>query len=420
MKFFLYEKMQYLSKVCVMSMMLALGMVFFSSISYAEDIHSREIAHKILVETRQNISLSRERIAQLSDQVNRLKKDQHTLTREIIKVAKAERDTVNSINETEKKLEKLTYQQKKSQQNLKNHRDEFAKVLTVLERVGMNLPPAIMARPEDVLASVRSSVLLGAIIPEMRKKIQDLTVNLRELTDLARSVNTEYAILKVEIQNQVEQRKQLELLLNEKAKLQKMSEQELIEQQRKNVALSEKSQSLEELILEINRQSQFSSNLSMQKSLQLLEELNFENQKGMLLLPVAGKKIQQFNNSSYVTRFGEIIETETAAVVLSPVDALVVFAGSFRSYGQLVILDVGRGYHIVLVGMARINVTQGQFVLSGEPLGMMSTQFIASTVALDVGKNAPMLYIEFRKDGKPVNSTPWWRTEKSKRNKDDS
>lgn len=70
--------------------------------------------------------------------------------------------------------------------------------------------------------------------------------------------------------------------------------------------------------------------------------------------------------------------------------------------------------------MEKINVTQGQFVFAGEPLGVMSTQFIASTVTLDIGKNALMLYIEFRKDGKPVNPTPWWRTEELKRDQNDS
>lgn len=70
--------------------------------------------------------------------------------------------------------------------------------------------------------------------------------------------------------------------------------------------------------------------------------------------------------------------------------------------------------------MSKINVKQGQFVLSGEPLGMMGMQFIANSVALDIGKPSPMLYIEFRKQGKPVNPTPWWQTEKMRRSQNDS
>ncbi|GAA5106208.1 murein hydrolase activator EnvC [Bartonella jaculi] len=402
---------------------LFLSVFFCFSVSYAEDtVSSAEEAHKELGEIRQSISLSRERVAFLAQQVERLKKDQRVLSDALIKAAKIERTIANDIAEREKKLKKMIVKRAEVHQSLKNHRTEFAEVLAILERMGLNPPPALMVRPEDVLASVRSSVLLGAIVPQMQEKIQALTESLKELINLSNAITMEYAALKTKMQNQAEQRKRLELLLDKKAKLQKRSEEELTEQQRKNIALIKKAQSLEELILELDRQSQLSSDVSVQvrKNLQLLEQSNFESRKGSLLFPVLGKKIQSINNSSQITRFGEMIETESEAVIIAPADALVAFAGPFRSYGQLIILNVGNGYHIVLIGMSRINVMQGQFVLSGEPLGTMGMQFIANSVALDIGKTAPILYIEFRKQGKPVNPTPWWRTEKTKRNQNDS
>ncbi|AQX19305.1 murein hydrolase activator EnvC family protein [Bartonella sp. WD16.2] len=411
-----------LYKPYMMFMVLMLSIGFYSSVSYAEDNDSRETAHKMLIEIRQNISVLRERISFLNRQVIRLKKDQRTLTDELIKVAKEEHDIENNITERKKKLEELIKQQAQVHQNLKNSRTEFTEVLAILERMGLNPPPAIIVSPEDILISIRSSVLLGAVIPKMQEKTLVLSANLKKLTNLSYFITAECTALRNEIQNQAEQRKHLELLLSEKAKLQKKSEKELIEQQQKNRVLSKKAQSLEELILQLEHESQFSvdSSTQMQKNIQLLKKLNFESQKGSLLLPVSGKKIQRFNSSSHATRFGEIIETEPAALVTTPADALVAFAGTFRSYGQIIILNVGSGYHIILAGMEKINVTQGQFVFAGEPLGVMSTQFVASTVTLDIGKNALMLYIEFRKDGKPVNPTPWWRTEKLKRDKNDS
>lgn len=394
---------------------LFLSIFFCFSVSHAEDtVSSVEAAHKALVEIRQSILLSRERVAFLTRQVERLKKDQRALSDALIKAAKAVRVAANDIAEREKKLKKMIEKQAQVHQTLKSNRAEFAEVLALLERMGLNPPPALMVRTEDALASVRSSVLLGAIVSQMQEKVQVLTASLKELTNLHHSIATEYATLKTKMQNQAEQQKRLELLLDEKAKLQKKSEEELTEQQQKNIILAKKAQSLEELILELDRQSKLSSDVSVQvqKNLQLLEQANFESRKGSLLFPVAGKKIQHMNNSSQMTRFGEMIETEASAVVISPADALVAFAGPFRSYGQLIILNVGNGYHIVLIGMSRINVTQGQFVLAGEPLGTMGMQFIANSVALDIGKTTPMLYIEFRKQGKPVNPTPWWQTEK--------
>ncbi|MCZ2158008.1 peptidoglycan DD-metalloendopeptidase family protein [Bartonella sp. 220] len=419
----LHRKMRYLYEEFMLFFVLFLSMGFCVSVSYAEDtINSVEEAHKALVEIHQNISLSRERAIFLTRQVEHLKKDQRALNDALIKAAKAERAAANDIAEREEKLKKMIEKRVQVYQNLKKRRTEFAEVLAVLERMGLNPPPALMLRPEDVLASVRSSVLLGSIVSQMQEKTQALTDTLKALTNLTNSIATEYTALKTNMQNQAEQRKRLELLLDKKAQLRKKSEKELTEQQQKNIILARKAQSLEELILELDRQSKRNSDTSIQvqKNLQLLEQSNFESRKGSLLLPVLGKRVQHVHNNSQITRFGEMIETEASAVVISPSDAFVAFAGPFRSYGQLIILNVGNGYHIILIGMSKINVTQGQFVLAGEPLGTMGKQFIANSVALDIGKTAPMLYIEFRKQGKPVNPTPWWRTEKIKRNQNDS
>ncbi|AGF74173.1 filament-A percursor [Bartonella australis AUST/NH1] len=414
--------MRYLYKGWVMSVVLTSGVAGYSSILHAENTQSREAARKALAEIRQNISVSRKHVAFLANQIDRLKKDQRTVTDALIKVAKAERDAANDIAEREKELEQLIERQEFVRQNLRRRRAEFSEVLAILERMGLKPIPALLARPEDVLASIRSSILLGTVIPEMQEKTHALTVSLKELSKLDHLVTAEYKALKAKMQNQAEQRKYLELLLNEKEKLQIGSEKELAEQRQRNVILSKKAQSLEEMISEFDHRSQLKLNSSaqMRKNLQLLERFDFESRKGSLFLPVSGKKIQQFNSGSRAARFGEIIATEPAAVVTAPTDAFVAFAGPFRSYGQLIILNVGRGYHIILIGMSKINVNQGQFVLSGEPLGRMGTQFIANAFSLDIGKSVPMLYIEFRKRGKPVNPNLWWRIEKSGRNQNDS
>ncbi|WP_183194039.1 peptidoglycan DD-metalloendopeptidase family protein [Bartonella fuyuanensis] len=414
--------MRYLYGECVICVVLLLSVFVCFSVLYAGDTMSNMEVHKELEEIRQNISLSRERITFLTRQVEHLKKDQRVLSDALIKAAKEERTVADDIAKREEKLKKMIEKRAQVYQTLKGRRNEFAEVLAVLERIGLNPPPALIIQPEDVLASMRSSVLLGTIIPQIQEKTRDLTEKFEELTNLSNSITMEYTALKTKLQNQAEQRKRLELLLDKKNKLQKKSVKELIEQQQKNVALVKKAQSLEELILELDHQSKFSSDLSIQvqKSLQLLEQSNFESRKGSLLFPVSGKWIRSSHKNLQITRFGETIETESGAVVISPADAFVAFAGPFRSYGQLIILNVGNGYHIILTGMSRINVKQGQFVLSGEPLGMMEMQFIANSVALDIGKTSPMLYIEFRKQGKPINPTPWWQTEKTRRSQNDS
>ena len=84
------------------------------------------------------------------------------------------------------------------------------------------------------------------------------------------------------------------------------------------------------------------------------------------------------------------------------------FSGPYRSYGQLLILSAGGGYHVVLAGMERINVEVGQFVLAGEPVGIMGDGSARTAAAIAIGAARPVLYVEFRKDGAAIDPGPWW------------
>ncbi len=127
-------------------------------------------------------------------------------------------------------------------------------------------------------------------------------------------------------------------------------------------------------------------------------------------MPVAGPVVREFGQTD---DYGDVsqgitVATRSAAQVVSPTDGHVVFAGPFRTYGQLLILDAGDGYHVLLAGMNKIGVDVGQFVLAGEPVGAMGELRLASAEETSVGRKQPVLYIEFRKDGRSIDPTPWW------------
>ena len=135
----------------------------------------------------------------------------------------------------------------------------------------------------------------------------------------------------------------------------------------------------------------------------------FASTKGALPLPIRGIRIREFGASDGLggTEKGLSVATRAAAQVTAPCDGWVVYAGPFRSYGQLLILNAGGGYHVLLAGMERISVDLGQFVLTGEPVAMMGGGPL-SAAAIATGSSQPVLYIEFRKDGTPVDPSPWW------------
>ncbi|MBX9863819.1 MAG: peptidoglycan DD-metalloendopeptidase family protein [Hyphomicrobium sp.] len=144
----------------------------------------------------------------------------------------------------------------------------------------------------------------------------------------------------------------------------------------------------------------------------------FQNAKGKLSLPARGRRVLGFGEKTQYggTSKGMVIETRYSARVTSPCDGWVVYAGEFRSYGQLLIINAGGGYHVLVAGLSRMDVGPGQFVLAAEPIGTMSgaprTAQLA-TESTDTSQSAPhssapVLYIEFRKDGQPIDSNPWW------------
>jgi len=115
------------------------------------------------------------------------------------------------------------------------------------------------------------------------------------------------------------------------------------------------------------------------------------------------------------TTRGISIATRSGAVVSSPSEGVIAHAGPFRGYGQLLIINAGNGYHIVLAGMGHIDVTVGQPVLAGEPVGEMGEGNMLTTDAGKPTSSGPVLYVEFRKDGSAINPGPWWaRTDQRK------
>ena len=147
----------------------------------------------------------------------------------------------------------------------------------------------------------------------------------------------------------------------------------------------------------------------------LAPAIAFASARGSLPLPLNGIRIREFGVPDGLggTEKGLSVASRAGAQVTAPCDGWVVYAGPFRSYGQLLILNAGGGYHVLLAGMERISVDLGQFVLTGEPVAVMGGG-PQSAAAVATGWSQPILYIEFRKDGAPVDPSPWWASDSEK------
>jgi len=123
----------------------------------------------------------------------------------------------------------------------------------------------------------------------------------------------------------------------------------------------------------------------------------------LLIMPVRGQLVlaygQRAIGADSVSK-GISIQTRTQAQVVAPYDGQIVYAGEFRGYGQILIIEHGGRYHTLLAGLERIDAGAGQWILAGEPIGVMGSS----------QEQFPELYLELRHAGQPVNPLPWLAT----------
>ncbi|RWH51933.1 MAG: hypothetical protein EOQ81_23860 [Mesorhizobium sp.] len=404
--------------------LIALGpaMAAENSLDVAPDPDKSRVEYE---QVSKEISLSSERLAKLAADVATVKKDHASISAALIQSAMTEQKLGQDIEDIGAKLEGLKAEQEKLHASLVARRDVLAEVLGALQRMGLNPPPAILVKPEDALSSVRSAILLGAVVPELRQQTDRLLADLKEQTRVTASIEAERARLTAAVTEQTAEKKRLTMLLEAKQKLQADTEAALAAERQRSQQLADKASSLKDLIASLEadkaRKAADQAKAADRKTAEpaappvpegnrLTASAPFAALQGQIALPVIGKIKRRFgtDDGNGAMMQGDMVATQSGAIVTAPADGNVLYAGPFRSYGQLLILNAGDGYHVVLAGMSRISVATGQSVLAGEPIGAMGEARVASTSASQNGNATPELYVEFRKDGKPVDPNPWW------------
>ena len=128
------------------------------------------------------------------------------------------------------------------------------------------------------------------------------------------------------------------------------------------------------------------------------KDTSSQQMQGHMRLSVAGRVVRTFGTplGRNGTSKGVVISARAGARVTSPYDGEVVFTGPFLDYGQMVIIRHSGELHTLLAGLAKIDVSTGQFLLEGEPIGAMGE-----------GASGSRLYIELRKNNQPIDPALW-------------
>src|SRR6201996_6364610 len=348
--------------------------------------------------------------------------DRSKLNQQLIDIAAQVRGVEGKIGDAEARLRPLDSREQDIRSSLDSRRSEIVEVLAALQRAGRRTPPALLVRPEDALQSLRTAMLLGSVVPDLRTRATSLANDLSELIALRKTIAAERDRIAADRDKQKADQTRLTALVDERQRQQAGIEKDMETESARAIALAKQADSLQGLIAKMEQdvkaaakaalaasQSGRSDSALFRNPNRTSPAIAFASAKGLFKFPVNGAKIRDFGGSDGAGGIekGISLASQPGAQVTTPCDGWVVYAGPFRSYGQLLILNAGGGYHVLIAGMERISVTIGQFVLTGEPVATMgTTSQVASIFASSASQ--PVLYIEFRKDGTPIDPGPWW------------
>lgn len=412
----------------------------------AQEDLSREEAKKRLNETEQQLQSSRAKEQGLTQDIATLAEERAKLNSELIEAGNRVQASEATLSETEAKLAQLTDQVNVIKSSITERKETIYKMLLAMQRMGRTPPPALVTRRDDALAVVRSAMLLADVFPELKYQADNLSHELEGLVSLESNIREQRDAEKEDRDRLASQQQRLDGLLEEKKAKLAQGEAELAQVKQSAVEQAQAVTDLNELIDRLDAQiakvevAQYDAEVAAEKALRAREQdqalatpvnesvveikpdttkvafaspdrlkpaMPFEAAKGTLRLPAAGRRIKRFGDPENAggTARGISLQTRPEARITAPSDGWVVYAGEFRSYGQLLIINAGGGYHVLLAGMSRIDVSLGQFVLAGEPIAVMGSSGAPSQ---SDDSSRPVLYVEFRKDGRPIDPDPWW------------
>jgi septal ring factor EnvC (AmiA/AmiB activator) len=381
-----------------------------------------------------NAALARQRDsaeaqAKLRTEVEALGQDRRKFNQQLIDTAAQVREVEANINATQARLDALSTQERLLQKSLDQRRAVIVEVLAALQRIGNQPPPALVVSPEDALRAVRTAITLGAVLPEMRAQADALAGDLSTLLNVRKEIVAHRDRLTNDLDLLGRQQLRVSLLIDERQKKQTNAEQALNSERQRANDLARQVDTIKDLIAKLETGLDSAKRAAREADRDIAKDAThpelaalsdpgrlapavaFADMRGHLRLPVNGTRIREFGGSDGVggTQKGLSIAARPGGEITAPCDGWVVYAGRFRSYGQLLILNAGGGYHVLLAGMERISVDLGQFVLTGEPVAVMGGGSQASPTGTS-GPKQPVLYVEFRKDGAPIDPSPWWAT----------
>ena len=293
-----------------------------------------------------------------------------------------------------KKLEALLTTQADLLAALNKDRVNLSQSLAALQRFEKSTPPALAVRPDDALEGIRGALAMAGIVPSLKQKVDEIHARLDELSAIRRQIVKRQEELDDALSKAESDRAKLDALVAEKQQAEVARRQEAAREQAAIKQLAAKAKNLKDLVTKLEKR----------RAKQHNQIKGFSRTRGKLPLPVSGKLLSRpetIRKNTESGREGAYILTRAQTLVTAPYDAQVLYAGPFRDYGNMLILGVGKNYHLLFAGLSVISVDVGQVILAGEPVGQIIPEPLTNT--------PKTLYMEIRYKGQPQDALSWYR-----------
>ncbi len=312
-----------------------------------------------------------------------------------------------NVSRLETRITSLEAETDEKRTSLLANNDNIVELIAAVERLSKRPVVLALLKPGDALTTARTTSLMASLIPAIDAKAGKLRTDLTLLADIQTQLSDQRFKLKNGLEALTKNQQNLASLFDSRRAEAGQATERAKALAREMKTFSEEASSLRELIAKLEQQAAKQRSLAARRDTPDTIERPFSSLgkalselKGQLPYPAIGVIMQRFGaRDGAGDAKGIRIRTRDSAQVISPYDGSVVFAGPFRNYGLLLIIDHGGGYHSLLAGFETLQSDVGQWVLMGEPIGTMPA------AASQAGDGE--LYLELRRRGTAINPLPW-------------
>jgi septal ring factor EnvC (AmiA/AmiB activator) len=358
---------------------------------------------KKLKEVEARIKREREAAAALQKRTAAIRDEIRTLREKLVKTAAATQTRESALTRQEAELRQLETREKAAAADFQTRQRQLAEILAALQRLSLRPPVTLASRSDDANDAVRTALVLRSLVPELERRAQRLKQEIEAYARLKEAVRARRGSVADADTALGRERKALVSLLEQKQTLLKETEEEQAANKARLESLTKEAETLRDLLAKLRQDKAKPEPTPRTAALTEPEKgkiRSFAAARGKLTLPAAGTVSQRFGSEEKLGEFskGLIISARPGAQAVAPYDGQIVFAGPFRGYGRILIIEHRDGYHSLIVGLARIDASVKQWVLAGEPVGIVGEH----------DSQGAQLYVEIRQNGRPIDPAHWF------------